>query len=231
MPSSFDAVIFDNDGLLLDTEVAWTRAEQDLFERYGQEFTMEHKRSLLGNAKSVAESKLETMLALPGEGRRLLDELEELVMEEALAGVPPRPGAVELLESAVRAGLPVGLASNSSRAFVERTIGVSGIDVTSFGVLVTADEVEHPKPAPGPVPGGLLRAEGRSSPLGGARGLAAGHQLRPGCRAVRDRGALLRGPDARRRLAPGFFPGRPERGRGARSGLVISRRRMRGPEA
>ncbi len=148
MPFSFDAVIFDNDGLLLDTEVAWTRAEQDLFERYGQEFTMEHKRSLLGNAKSVAESKLETMLALPGEGRRLLDELEELVMEEALAGVPPRPGAVELLDSAVRAGLPVGLASNSSRAFVERTIGVSGIDVTSFGVLVTADEVEHPKPAP-----------------------------------------------------------------------------------
>lgn len=148
MPPSFDAVIFDNDGLLLDTEMAWTRAEQDLFERYGQEFTMEHKRSLLGNAKTVAQSKLESMLERPGQGRRLLEELDELVMEEALAGVPPRPGAVELLESVLRAGLAVGLASNSSRAFVERTIAVSGIDVTSFAVLVTADDVERPKPAP-----------------------------------------------------------------------------------
>jgi HAD superfamily hydrolase (TIGR01509 family) len=144
----FDAVIFDNDGLLLDTETAWTRAEQDLFERHGQEFTMEHKRALLGNSKGVAEGKLESMLSLPGQGPRLLDELEELVMEEALAGVPPRPGSGELVEALVDAGARVGLASNSSRPFVERTLDVSGIPASSFAVIVTADDVEHPKPAP-----------------------------------------------------------------------------------
>ena len=37
-----DAVVFDNDGLLLDTETSWTRAEQALFERRGRDFTIEH---------------------------------------------------------------------------------------------------------------------------------------------------------------------------------------------
>jgi HAD superfamily hydrolase (TIGR01509 family) len=148
VPGPFEAVIFDNDGLLLDTETAWTRAEEDLFERYGHEFTMEHKRLLLGNSKGVAETKLESMLGLHGQGPRLLAELEVLVMEEALAGVPPRPGSRELLEALLAAGTRVGLASNSSRSFVERTLQVSGIPASRFEVLVTADDVDHPKPAP-----------------------------------------------------------------------------------
>ena len=39
-----EAVVFDNDGLLLDTESVWTRAEEDLFERRGLEFTAADKR-------------------------------------------------------------------------------------------------------------------------------------------------------------------------------------------
>ena len=49
-----DAVIFDNDGLLLDTEESWTRAEEALFERRGMRFTIEHKRELLGSAPAIA---------------------------------------------------------------------------------------------------------------------------------------------------------------------------------
>jgi beta-phosphoglucomutase-like phosphatase (HAD superfamily) len=48
------AVLFDNDGLTLDTEPAWTRAETKLFARHGSTFTIEHKRSLLGTAPPVA---------------------------------------------------------------------------------------------------------------------------------------------------------------------------------
>ena len=107
VPDPFDAVIFDNDGLLLDTEEAWTRAERDLFERYGREFTMEQKRALLGNAQRAAAAKLEVMLDQPGAGARLWTELDALVMEEALAGVPPRPGARELIDALVSRGTPV----------------------------------------------------------------------------------------------------------------------------
>ncbi|MGC2373093.1 MAG: hypothetical protein WA484_04375 [Solirubrobacteraceae bacterium] len=61
-------MIFDNDGLLLDTEEAWTRADRMLFARRGLEFTTEHKRSLIGSSRTTAAVKLESMLELAGEG-------------------------------------------------------------------------------------------------------------------------------------------------------------------
>ena len=66
-------VVFDNDGLLLDTEDAWTRAEETLFARRGRVFTIEHKRSLIGSASAAAARKLEAMLELPGEGETLME--------------------------------------------------------------------------------------------------------------------------------------------------------------
>lgn len=144
----FAAVVFDNDGLLLDTEEAWTRAEKVLFGRRGRTFTMEHKRSLIGSSRAVAAAKLEEMLDRPGEGEPLMDELHELVMEEVRKGVAPRPGALDLLEALERAGVPVGLASNSPRAFVQRSLAAAGLLNGHFGVIVAADEVERPKPAP-----------------------------------------------------------------------------------
>ncbi len=144
----FDAIVFDNDGLLLDTEEAWTRAQVELFERYGKKFEEEHKRSLLGTATAAAAAKLEVMLEQPSRGFELVAECHELVMEEALAGVPPLPGALELLSAVRDAGLPVGLASNSSREFVERVLSVAGLLNGHFHLIVTADDVERPKPAP-----------------------------------------------------------------------------------
>ena len=45
---AFEAIVFDNDGLLLDTEHAWTRAEVELFALHGSTFTEAHKRDLIG---------------------------------------------------------------------------------------------------------------------------------------------------------------------------------------
>ncbi|HEY6780312.1 MAG TPA: HAD family phosphatase [Thermoleophilaceae bacterium] len=148
MPAPFQAIVFDNDGLLLDTEEAWTRAEVDLFARYQRSFTMEHKRSLLGSSRTIAAAKLEAMLERPGAGERLMDELHELVMEEALHGTPPRPGALDLLAALKQTGTPIGLASNSTRSFVERTLGGAGLLDGHFATIVTADDVANPKPAP-----------------------------------------------------------------------------------
>ncbi len=148
MVGRIDAVVFDNDGLLLDTEEAWTRAEQTLFERHGGTFTTEHKRDLIGSSPATSAAKLEAMLGMPGRGPALMEELHDLVMEESLDGVPPRPGALELLDAIRAAGLPVGVASNSARAFVERVLSGAGLLDGHFDVVVTADDVQHPKPAP-----------------------------------------------------------------------------------
>jgi HAD superfamily hydrolase (TIGR01509 family) len=139
------AVLFDNDGLTLDTEPAWTRAETELFARHGSTFTMEHKRDLLGTAPAESAKKLERMLGLPGE--ELSEELYELVLVEVAAGVGPMPGVPALLGALRGAGVPLGLVSNSRRGFVDRGLGAAGLE-SAFDVIVTAEDVPRPKPAP-----------------------------------------------------------------------------------
>jgi HAD superfamily hydrolase (TIGR01509 family) len=141
------AVIFDNDGVTLDTEQAWTRAETTLYARHGAAFTMDHKRDLLGAAGAEGRATLERHLGLPGRGEALVRELDGLVLEELRAGAPPMPGAEALLGALRAAGVPVGLASNSSRSFVAQALRVGGLD-GAFDVVVTADDVPRPKPAP-----------------------------------------------------------------------------------
>jgi HAD superfamily hydrolase (TIGR01509 family) len=179
---AFEAIVFDNDGLLLDTEHAWTRAEIELFGRRGAAFTEDHKRDLIGTSRTESALKVERMLDLPGRGEALMDELHELVLAELAAGVPPRPGALELVAAARAAGLPLGLASNSSREFLERALAVSELANGDFDVVVSADDVSAPKPAPdiylaacaalGAAPAGSAALE--DSPPGVAAARAAG---------------------------------------------------------
>jgi HAD superfamily hydrolase (TIGR01509 family) len=176
------AVIFDNDGLLLDTEETWTRAERTLFARRGRVFTLEHKLSLIGSAHPAAAVKLEAMLELPGCGEELMAELHSLVMDEALAGVAPRPGALELIERLRAEGVVLGVASNSRREFVERTLASAGLLHGPFAAIVSVEDVEQPKPAPdiyleacrrlGGQPRGSVALE--DSPTGVAAAAAAG---------------------------------------------------------
>src|SRR2546423_273811 len=146
-PNPPAAVVFDCDGLLLDTESAWSRAEAVLYARYDGEFTLEHKRELLGNAGPVAAAIVERHLGRPGQGAALMVELGEIVFEEIGRSAPPQPGAVELMRALRAEGVPVGVASNSPAALVDLALRVAGLD-SDFASVVTADRVEHPKPAP-----------------------------------------------------------------------------------
>ena len=144
------AVIFDNDGLTLDTEGLWTLAEQRLFDRYDAEFSPAHKLELLGKSGELAGRFLSEQLGLPASaGLRLVGEMDELVFEAMEDGVEPMPGAVELLGALAEAGIPRALCSNSPRPFVERAIERSGV-AGFFEAVVTGDDVENGKPDPAP---------------------------------------------------------------------------------
>lgn len=143
------AVVFDNDGLLLDTESVWTRAERDLFERRGLEFSAEHKRELVGTSAEIAGTILERRLGEPGRAAALIEELNELVVAELEHGVEAMVGARELLHELKGRGTPIGLVSNSPLAFVRRSLEIVGF-VDRFDVVVSAHEVTAPKPAPDP---------------------------------------------------------------------------------
>ncbi len=181
MPAA-DAVVFDIDGLLLDTEESWTAAERTLFERRGLVFTPEHKRELLGTAPDIAAATLEELFDEPGRGRAIIAELGMLVYVEIGRYAPPRPGALELVARLRDAGVPMSLASNSPRILADRALATAGVDQSWFVSVRTGDEVAHPKPAPdlylascaalGTEPSRTLALE--DSPTGVASARAAG---------------------------------------------------------
>jgi HAD superfamily hydrolase (TIGR01509 family) len=177
-----EAVVFDNDGLLLDTESVWTRAEQDLFQRRGTEFTPADKRVLVGTSAQVAGGVLERRLGEPGRAAELIEELNALVVAELEHGVEAMIGARELLEKLKQRGTPIGLVSNSPLVFVVRSLQLVGFE-NLFDVVLSAHEVAAPKPAPDPYleacrrlgvePGpGVIALE--DSPTGVAAARAAG---------------------------------------------------------
>jgi HAD superfamily hydrolase (TIGR01509 family) len=148
-PALPDAVVFDNDGLLLDTESVWTRAEEDLFELRGTEFTPADKLELVGTSAEIAGGILERRLGEPGRAGELIEELNELVVAELEHGVEAMLGARELLERLRDQGVPLGLVSNSPLRFVRRSIELAGFE-GFFQVILSAHEVAAPKPAPDP---------------------------------------------------------------------------------
>jgi HAD superfamily hydrolase (TIGR01509 family) len=141
------AIVFDCDGLLLDTEGCWTAGQTALFERHRRAFEPEHKQALVGRSMAEAGPIYERFLGRPGRGADLTDELVALVVDELeQTGCTPMPGAVELL-GMLRGRAPLGVASNAPRPVFEAAVAAAGV-ADWFEAAVSADDVERPKPAP-----------------------------------------------------------------------------------
>ena len=144
-PRPLEAVIFDCDGLLLDTETHWSTAETTLFARYGKTFGRDHKLRMIGSSLQATGTILEELLEQPGRAAEINVEMIDLV-EEAMVASEPMPGAADLVAE-LRGRVPIALASNSWRRLI--TVALHAAELTgSFDVVVCGDEVAHPKPAP-----------------------------------------------------------------------------------
>jgi HAD superfamily hydrolase (TIGR01509 family) len=145
----YRAVIFDMDGLLLDTETLWHEAEVELFRRHGAEFTWDDKMAVIGTSYEITARYFTDRLGRPhAEGAALVDEMVALMHERVRRQVDARPGALELVEG-LRAldGVRLGLASNSPRFLVDDALAAAGFSGI-FETIVTPADVEHAKPAP-----------------------------------------------------------------------------------
>ena len=140
-------VVFDCDGVLLDTEEAWTRSETDLFARYGRTYGTAEKLALIGTSLAEAGARMEPMLGQPGRAEELLAELLELTEVEFSRGVRPMRGALELVNELRAAERPIAVASNSFRKLVDLALQGAGI-ADRFVAVLAGDEVASPKPAP-----------------------------------------------------------------------------------
>lgn len=139
-------VVFDCDGLLVDTEPSWTIAEGAVLAKRGLPFGPAEKQIFIGRSMPDTVRLMVEMFDEPGTEDALAVELEEVVRETIGAHAVVMPGAVALVR-AVAAHVPIAVASNSPRSVLEMSLSRAGLrDV--FQIVVAADEVVNPKPAP-----------------------------------------------------------------------------------
>jgi HAD superfamily hydrolase (TIGR01509 family) len=146
LPENVDAVVFDCDGLLVDTETCWSRAETALFAEHGHGFGLEQKKVVIGTTLEAAGVAMAGYFGLPGEGPALSRRLHDLVAVELAAGADALPGARELVLS-LRGRVSIAVASNSPRTFVRSALASAGL-ADLLADIFAAEDVEHPKPAP-----------------------------------------------------------------------------------
>lgn len=144
-------VIFDMDGLLLDTEILYTRVQQQIASRYDQVFTWELKSKMMGLKALEAAQIFVTELGISDRmsAEECLEEREAL-LDELFPEVEFMPGAVELLDHLKRHGVPCGLATSSHRRHFELKASRHRDKFQEiFGdYMVTGDLVERGKPHP-----------------------------------------------------------------------------------
>ena len=135
------------DGLLLETEVLWQRAEARLFERHGAEFSFEDKLTVMGTSAAFTGEFFAQRLGLPAEQAGSLNrEVAALMLDELQSHVDARPGARELAQR-LRGRVRLGLASNSPRFLLDAALSSAGFE-DAFDAVVSADDVVNHKPAP-----------------------------------------------------------------------------------
>ena len=140
------AVVFDCDGLLLETESCWSLAEEELFARYGKVFGGDEKRVLIGTSAYAGSRVLERLLEQPGRAEPLGLELLELVERRLLEEATAFPGAEGLVQE-LKGRVPIAVASNTPQRLVLGALACAGL-ARYFEVVVTADQVAEPKPSP-----------------------------------------------------------------------------------
>ncbi len=146
-PARPAAVVFDADGVLVDTEPAWAAARTALYAHHHQQFGAAAKRETLGTGIAGTGQLLSRLLKAPARAGELTDELLALLVEQVSGGpVRALPGALELVDE-LQGQLPLAVASNSPRALLDRTLQATGL-AGRFDVVLGADEVPRPKPAP-----------------------------------------------------------------------------------
>jgi len=138
------ALVFDFDGLILDTEMALIESYEEVHAHHGVAFDRSHVLRSVGHADYV----LDAWGAFgPAADRAALDAHRRRVNIERNHRLAPLPGAAELITAAHVAGLRLGVASNSGHWHVDAHLARLGL-LGRFDFVACRDDVAAPKPEP-----------------------------------------------------------------------------------
>lgn len=143
------AVLWDMDGTLVDSETVWEAVQVRLLAELGATWTVEDSLALIGSdlrdAVQVWMSRIPAgVITAEGLAERMFSEVVETLRKE----VNFQPGALELLLALRKEGIPCALVSASYRVMIDAILG--HLPSNPFDVIVAGDEVTHGKPHPEP---------------------------------------------------------------------------------
>jgi HAD superfamily hydrolase (TIGR01509 family) len=147
MPSPFDAVIFDLDGVLADSEPWWNQIDAKLLAEYGVSYRGEYHRNVLGVNYRLAVEFYKNAFHISASVEELMRRRGEIATDFFASRVDLFPSAEMTLEQLREMKLPLAVATSSvsasARPLLERT-GIRSL----FSVVITGDEVQQGKPHP-----------------------------------------------------------------------------------
>ena len=140
------AVIFDLDGVLVDSEAVWDEVRKEFTEENGGRWHGEAQRDMMGMSSVEWSQYVRDRLGVEMEPDRISTAVADRVADRYRERLPLLPGAVEAVK-ALAAEWPIGLASSSNRHVIDLVLDLAGI-AADFQATVSSEEVGAGKPAP-----------------------------------------------------------------------------------
>jgi HAD superfamily hydrolase (TIGR01509 family) len=145
--NAYRAVIFDMDGVLVDSEPAFYDAVNDVLAEEGRSIDWERYKRLLGTSVQHTWRELIAMLNMRGDLNDYLRRYDDVLLDCLRRPRPPLPGVVALLDELQQRDVPIAVATSSWMSWYEAVMESCGLG-GRFRAVVTADVIERPKPAP-----------------------------------------------------------------------------------
>jgi len=142
-----EAVVFDLDGLMFNTEDLYQQVGGEVLRRRGKTLDGELLDQMMGRQSHVALQIMIDWHELRDTAEQLAAESMEIMFGLLPEQLRPMPGLLDLLSSLEAAGVPKGIATSSSRVFVTRVLEQFKIE-PRFSFVLTAEDITHGKPAP-----------------------------------------------------------------------------------
>ena len=140
------AVVFDLDGVILDTEELWDEVREGLARERGGRWSERAQTDMMGMSSLEWSQYMHDVVGLTDRPEEINREVVQRMLDSYAHRLPLIHGAVEAVRR-LAARWPLGLASSSNRELIDRALDVSGL-ASLFRATVSSEEVAHGKPAP-----------------------------------------------------------------------------------